>query len=273
MSFVAELRDELVAAAEREQARRVPSLRAPGPRLVLAVGAAAALLLVVVLAATALDPRPVGPGERPTPAPTPAERPLFGGTLEPGVRYRTSEFVPALSFIVGDDRWMAVDTTLVDELRLARVDRGAPPPDAPRIQQLLFQRISEVVDPSVRSRQAARIPVPADLPAWLREHPDLRVGPARPVTVANVPGERFDIRARFDEPAHRDPWCERYAENTCTLLAPGLNPADGMHLRMTVLRTEPQPLVITLGAMSEADLAAVERVARPVLESLRIGVR
>jgi hypothetical protein len=273
MSFAEQLRDELVAAAEREQARRLPRVVAPGPRVMLAAGAAAALLLVLALAVAALDTRPVERGDRPAASPTPGARPLFGGTLEPDVRYRTTEFVPALSFVVGDDRWMAVDTTLPDELRLARVDRGAAEPDPPRIRQLVFQRISEVVDPSARSPQAALVPVPADLHAWLGEHPDLRVGRARPVTVAGVPGERFDVRARFDEPALRDPWCERYQVEPCTFLAPGLNPPDGMTLRMTVLRTGPEPLVITLGGITGEDLAAVERAARPVLRSLQIGVR
>ena len=273
MSFVSELREELVAAAEREQARRLPRVQTPSPRLVLALGAAAAMLFAVVLAATTLNTQPVERGDRPAATPTPEARPLFGGTLTAGVRYRTTAFLPALSFTVDDDRWMAVDTTLVDELRLARVTRGAPTPDPPRIQQLLFQRINEVVDPSARSIEAGRTTAPADLHVWLSEHPDLRVGPARPVTVANVPGEQFDARARFDEPAHRDPWCERHEVEPCTLLAPGLNPLDGMRLRMIVLRTEPEPLVITLGGMSAADLAALERAARPVLESLRIGVR
>ena len=59
MSFVAELRQELVDAAEREQARRVPRLGSPSPRLVVAVAAAAVMALALVLAAAALNTRPV----------------------------------------------------------------------------------------------------------------------------------------------------------------------------------------------------------------------
>jgi len=274
MSFVSELREELVAAAEREQARRLPRFDLPLRPILLSAAAAAALVVIVVVAAGSLSTQPgeQGADPAPTPTPTPDGRDLFGGTLTPDVRYRTTVFTPRLSFVVADDRWSAVDTTLADELRLLRVTRGAPTPDPPPVQELLFQRIAEVADPSARRLQAARMTAPADLHAWLREHPDLRVGPARPVTVAGVPGERFELRARFDEPAIRDPWCERYRTEPCTFLAPGLAPPDGLHMRMTILRTEPQPLVITEGGLSAADLAAVKRAARPVFESLRIGV-
>jgi hypothetical protein len=271
MSFVTELREELVAAAEREQARRLPRLHLPLRPVLLAATAAAALVAIVVIAAGSLRTAP--DEERPIVAePTPDARPLFGGTLTPDVRYETTEFVPRLSFVVADDQWMALDTTLSEELRLIRVTRGAPDPNPPRIRQLLFLRITEVADPSVRGLEASRTAAPADLYEWLRAHPDLRVRPARPVTVAGVPGERFELRVAFDRPAHVDPWCRRFETVPCTFIAPGLNWPDGAHLRMTVLRMEPQPLVIVEGGLTAGDLAAVEKAARPVLESLRIGV-
>ena len=269
--FVTALREELVDAAEREERRRLPRLHAR-PRLVLAAAAAAAMALIVVLAAGALNPRTAEDG-RPAATPTPEARDLFGGTLLPDVRYRTTEFLPQLSFVVGDDRWMALDTTLADELRLIRVDRGGPTPDPPRIQQLLFLRVNEVADPSVRGLAASLTAAPANLYAWLRDHPDLRVGPARPTTVAGVAGERFGIRVEFDRPAHVDPWCQRNEVFQCALVAPGLNWPDGARLDMTVLRTEPEPLLIVLGGLSRSDVAAVEEAATPVLESLRITPR
>jgi hypothetical protein len=268
--FVTNLREQLVDAAEREQARRLPRLPNAGPRLVLAVAATAAMALIVLLAAGALDPQVTDDAERPAATPTPEGRDLFGGTLEPDVRYRTTEFRPQLSFAVADDRWFAVDTTLPDELRLARVTRGAPDPNPPRIQQLIFLRVLEVADPSVRGFLRSQTAAPPDLQQWLRDHPDLRVGPARPVTVAGVPGERFAVRVEFDRPAHVDPWCERHELFTCTYLAPGMNWPDGSRAEMTVLRTGREPLVIVMGGMSQADVAAVEKAATPVLESLRI---
>jgi hypothetical protein len=267
--FVTALREQLVDAAEREQARRLPRWHPPAPRLVVAVAATAAMALIVLLAASALNPRLVEDDERPAATPTP--RDLFGGTLEPGVRYRTSEFTPRLSFTVADDRWMALDTTLADELRLIRVKRGAPEPE--RIQQLLFLRINEVADPSVRGLAASLRAAPADLYAWLREHPDLRVSPAHSVTVNGVPGERFTVRVAFDRPAHVDPWCERNELVTCTYIAPGINWPDGARLDMTILRTEPQPLVIVMGGLTERDVAAVRQAATPLLESLTVTRR
>ena len=42
---------------------------------------------------------------------------------------------------------------------------------------------------------------------------------------------------------------------------------------MTVLRTEPEPLVIMLEHFTRAGLRDLEEAAAPVLDSLRIGVR
>ena len=270
--FVDTLRAQLVDAAEREQVRRLPRVPQPSPRLALGLAAVAALVAIVALAASALNTRVSDDEARPAVTPTPEGRDLFGGTLTPDVRYRTRGFLPQLSFVVADDRWMAVDTTLTDELQLARVKRGGitPGPDEPRFQQLIFLRVSQVADPSVRGLAASQIPVPADLLQWLYDHPDLRVGPARPVTVAGITGKRFDVRPQFDRPAHVDPWCRRYHLVRCTYIAPGLNPPSGVHLRMTLLPTGPQPLLIVMAGNTATDVAAVERAAAPVLESLQI---
>jgi hypothetical protein len=42
---------------------------------------------------------------------------------------------------------------------------------------------------------------------------------------------------------------------------------------ITVLRTEPEPLVIVMGGMTRADVAAVEKATTPLLESLTITPR
>ena len=271
--FVTTLREELVEAAEREQDRRVPRVPRPTPRLALGLAAVAALALIVALAASALNTRVSDDESRPAVTPTPEGRDLFGGTLTPDVRYRTTVFRPQLSFVVADDSWMATDTTLPDELFLSRVKRGGiqPGPEGPPIQYLGFLRIRQVADPSVRDLAASQIPVPADLYRWLRDHPDLRVGEAEPVTVAGITGQRFDVRPRFDRPAHVDPLCRRYQLFDCTYLAPGLSPPSGVHLRLTVLRTSPQPLVIAMAGRTASDVAAVERAAAPVLESLQVN--
>ena len=53
-------------------------------------------------------------------------------------------------------------------------------------------------------------------------------------------------------------------------MTPGLNPPSGVHLRMTLLPTGPQPLLIVMAGNTASDVAAVERAAAPVLDSLTI---
>ena len=270
--FVAALREQLVDAAEREQVRRRPRVHSPAPRFVLAAAAAAAIALIVLLAAGALNTR-VTDEERPATEPTSAARDLFGGTLQPGVVYRTRALVPTLTFEVGDRDWHVGDTTQSEVLIL---DHGEPyfdpvngvrrPPGG-----LWFTRVLEVYDPAVRSLAASLAPAPTDLHAWMSAHPDLRVGPVEPVTVAGVPGRRFDVEVRFRRPTHGDPRCREQAQVTCTALSPRLSFQDHTLLRATVLDTEPEPLVIMLEHFTKPGLRDLEEAAAPVLDSLRIG--
>jgi len=271
--FVSALREQLVDAAEREQARRLPRVQTPGPRLVLAFASAAALALIVVLAAGALNPREVD-DERQAAEPTPEGRPLFGGDVERGVRYRTREFVPALSFAVADDEWHVVDTAERDVLVLDHGE-GFFDPDGERRPPggLWFTRVLQVNDPAVRGLAASVAPAPADLHAWMAAHPDLRVGPERPVTVGGVPGSTFGVTVRFRRPTHDFPDCRLRYQVTCTALTPRMAFQDHTLLRVTVLRTEPEPLVIMLEHFTRAGLRDLEEAAAPVLDSLRIGVR
>jgi hypothetical protein len=275
MSFVAELRQELVEAAEREQTRRVPRLGSPSPRLVVAVAVAAVMALALVLAAAALNTRPVD-DRNPTPAvtPTPDARVLFGGTMTPDVRYVTAGFVPTLSFLVRDGKWRAVVTDRSDLLLLERGEGYFEPGGERRPPAALtFSYVREVFDPAVPGLQASRRPAPADFQAWLRAHPDLVVGRAEAVTVGGVPGERFPIEVRFDRPTHPDPECRRRWQVTCTALTPGASLQTGTLIEMTILRTEPYPLVIAVDHFTKRGLREVEKAAAPVLESLQIGVR
>jgi hypothetical protein len=272
--FVTALREELVSAAEREQRRRLGRVHPPAPRLVLAAAATAAMALIVLLAAGALSPR-APDEERQAAEPTPAARDLFGGTLQPGVVYRTRAFVPTLTFEVADRDWHVGDTTQSEVLILDHGDayfdpvRGERRPPA----GLWFTRILEVYDPAVRSVAASLAPAPADLHAWMSAHPDLRVGPAEPVTVGGVRGDSFDVEVRFRRPTHGDPRCRERSQVTCTALTPRLSFQDHTLLRVMVLRTEPEPLVIMLEHFTRAGLRDLEEAAAPVLESLRIATR
>lgn len=269
--FVSALREQLVDAAEREQAHRLPRWHAPAPRVVLAVAAAAAMALIVLLAASALNTRPLE-DERQAAEPTPEARELFGGTIEPGVRYRTRAFIPALSFEVTGTAWQVVDTTQPDVLILDHgegfFDPGGerrPPP------ALWFMRVLQVNDPAVRGLVESEVPAPADLYAWMRKHPDLRVGPRRPVTVGGVAGESFGVAVRFRRPTHDVPDCRLRYQVVCTALTPLAAFQDGTLLRVTILETEPDPLVVMVQHFTRAGLREMEQEAAPVLESLRIG--
>ena len=229
--------------------------------------AAAVLVAIVAFAAAGGGVRTDTEPPRPTPAPTPAaERELFGGSLEPGVRYRTRAFVPALSFEVADTEWLVRDATQPNVLTLDR-RRGRtarPGSELPARAFLTFSRITQVYDP-----RSGRIELsPADLQAWMRKHPDLRVGRAMSTTVAGVPAESFVVQVRFRRPAVSAPEC-RPLQITCTAIAPGRYFPDRAGMRTIVLQTEPDPLVIdVIGAMHE-----IEGPTVLLLRSLRIGIR
>jgi hypothetical protein len=272
--FVTALREELVEAAGRERTRRLPRVHPPRPRVALAIAAAAAIALILLLAAGALNTR-VSDEERQA-APRQAEtRDLFGGEVQPGVVYRTRVLVPTLTFEVGDEQWQAVDTTLSDVLVLDHGEVYFDPVNDVRRPPggLWFMRLLEVYDPAVRSLAASLAPAPADLHAWMSAHPDLRVGPPQPVTVAGAPGERFDVEVRFRRPAHGDPRCRERFQVTCTALSPRMTFQDHTLLQVTVLPTGPEPLVIMLEHFTRAGLRDLEKAAAPVLESLRITRR
>jgi hypothetical protein len=268
--FVTALREQLVDAAERERERRLPRLHPPAPRLVLGAVATAAIALIVVLAVGGLNPR-APDDERQAAEPTPAARDLFGGTLQPGVVYRTREFVPTLTFEVADTEWKVGDTTQSDLLVLDHGEAYFDPAGERRPPGgLWFTRVLEVYDPAVRALAASLAPAPADLHRWMRGHPDLRVGPPERVTVAGVPGESFGVEVRFRRPAHGDPRCRQRLQVTCTALTPRMSFQDRTLLRVTVLRTEPEPLVIMLEHFTRAGLRDLEEAAAPVLDSLTI---
>ena len=277
--FVSELRRELVAAAEREEERRLPRAPLFAPRLLLIGGAAvaAAAAVVLVLALGGLRSEPAHNDRVPAARPTPEGRELFGGSLEEGVRYRTRAFIPALSFVATGPNWETLDTTRPDVLYLnigpGRKDLGGGiSQDQPPLGSLMFARIPEVFNPAVKGLDQSRTATPADLYAWMRAHPDLRAGPQRPVTVAGVPGRRFDVAVRFDKPVHADPECEQRWLRKCTFLAPNISLFNGEQMRVTILQTDPDPLVIGEIVFIRADPAVVHRESAKLLDTLRIGV-
>jgi hypothetical protein len=246
----------------------VESVGARRELVILGAVAAAVLIAIVAFAAagTSVRNQQTTPTPTPTPQPTPAaERDLFGGSLEPGVRYHTRAFIPALSFEVADTEWIIQDATQPNVLTLERRNRTSRPgSERPPDSFLMFSRITDVYDPRTGRVEVA----PADLHAWMRRHPDLRVGASKPVTVAGVPGESFRVAVRFRRPAVASPECRRLLL-TCTAINPQRYFPDGTQMRTIMLRTEPDPLVIDL----IGNAAAIDSPAVLVLRSLRIGVR
>jgi hypothetical protein len=276
--FVTRLRTELVAAAEREQERALPRAPRPAPRVLLFAGAAAIAAVALLLTLGGLrtnSQRTVHPAATPEPTPTVQPtlkgRDLFGGSLENGVRYRTRAFVPALSFVTNSRDWFVYDGTRQDTLALdLRKQVGSLQQEGPPIATLAFARIPKVYDPSKAFKDSLE-PAPAALYAWLRSHPDLRVGRATPVTVAGVRGQRFDAVARFDHPAHEDPLCRQRTLKPCTFIAPNISFLDGERMQFTILPMDPDPLVIATISQDARDLRKVQRTAAPLLQTLRIG--
>jgi hypothetical protein len=234
----------------------------------LVLGAAAAALLVAIVAFAASSGVKTEPA-RPTPTATPAsERDLFGGSLEPRVRYKTRAFVPPLSFVVADAEWLARDTTSADYVLLERRDRtGQPGGEYPGRSWLAVSRLPLVYDPA----SGQPIVAPAHLYSWMRRHPDLEVGRREQATVADVRGYTFTVRVRFRRPAVFPPVCIRL-DVACTAIAPNRSLLNGARMRTFVLRApDGGPLLIDLIGLTPRDLEALEDPAAAVLGSLRIG--
>jgi hypothetical protein len=231
----------------------VEAVRARREQVVMGAVAAAVLVAIVALAAAGGGVKQIT--ATPTPAPPEGgDRPLFGGSLEPGVRYRARFFVPALSFAVADAEWIAQGTTQTDRLLLVRrIRTGAPGGERDPRSYLSFSRSSL---PAGRLRRA------------MRSDRRLVVGRPRAALVAGVPAESFPVGLRFRDQATA---C-RTLLLVCTTIPPGRYLTAGTRMRRIVLRMEPGTLVIDVIGATQRDLDKVEAPAADVLRTLRIGV-
>ena len=222
----------------------------------LILGAVAAAVLVAIVAITAAGGGVKRVTVTPTPAPAePGPRPLFGGSLEPHVRYQTRFFVPALSFAVADGEWLAQGTTQPDRVLLVRrIRTGAPGGERDPRSYLSF----------------SRSPVPAvRLPEAMRADRRVVVGRLLPTAVAGLPAQTFRVKLRFRDTATA---C-RTLLLVCTAIPPGRYLTPGTQMRRIVVRTEPDPVVIDLIGATRRDLDRLEVPAAKVLRTLRIRRR
>jgi hypothetical protein len=260
--FVSGLRAELVSAAERRERRlaaRLPSMRPIVPILVVAAAVVAALLVVEL--------SPNDGTERPAGRPTGDVRPLYGGSLEPGERYGSVALVPAVSFAVGDDRWLAKFTEDSDFLLLEREE----PRDAAGgvTQARSWFSVSRPTGDVYDVRSGKLVPRPDDFGAWLRAHPDVDATQASGTDLGGLRGEVFDLRFHFTKASHPAPEC-RYTGLRCTALGPGDFHADGARARVYVLDSDPGPLLVWLEGLDDQSFRALEQAARPLLDSLQV---
>jgi hypothetical protein len=258
--FRAGLRAQLVAAAARSEPRRA---RRPAPRrAVVALGAlaavAAAVLAIVVLSRGSAPPPPAT--HRTLPG-----RPLFGGTLEPGVRYRSRSLGVPISFVVGR-RWAADSTDAPDNLDLYRYAPGIQPRLDRAMDFVTFFRMPTVIDPA----SGAQRPAPADIAGWLARHPDLRAGTPRRTTLAGRAAIALDATV-VRRPSREDPFCRTRFRRRCVALAPNVVPFAGTRIRFLVAPAARGPLLVAVGSSRPSRLGLVLRAARPTLDSLRIG--
>jgi hypothetical protein len=223
-----------------------------GRRDQVVLGAVAAAVLAAIVAFAAAGGGVKHVAATPTPAPAePAERPLFGGSLEPRVRYRARFFVPAISFAVADAQWIAQGTTQPDRLLLVR-RRGTRAPGG-ELDPRSYLSFSRSALPPGRVRLA------------MRHDRGLAVGRARPMLVAGLPAESFPVRLRYRDQATA---CRRLLL-VCTTIPPGAYLVPGTRMRRIVLMMSPGPLVIDLIGATRRDLDAVKGPAMAVLETLR----
>jgi hypothetical protein len=212
----------------------------------------------------------VGPkqgAERPAGRPAGDVRPLYGGTLEPGVRYGSVALVPSVSFSVGDKGWLAKATEGSDLVLLEReAGRDAAGAPNPARAGMSFSRLREVYDPAT----GKAVPAPADILGWLRAHPDIDAGRPRPVRLAGLDGQVLDLTFRFTKPALEELMCRDLQTARCTLLAPGEWHLNGAMERVYVLDSDPGPLVVAVEGFDAAAFRGAQAAAQPILDSLEV---
>jgi hypothetical protein len=272
--FRATLRAELVAAAARPvpRAHRLP--RPDRPTLLragaFALAAAAIALAIVVL--------PWGAQHNPQPTITGPQlpgTPLFGGSLDPGVRYHTRALQPQISFRANGDRWFVQDATSPTVLALQwREGSPASGGETVPVKFLAFIRLPRVIDPSTGDVQ----PAPDDLVGWLRADPDLGITSAARTTLGGRPATRL----AFHIPRHlvrRVPQCEFTKVTvsteppqlaTCTQITPDfvlpVNAAGSF-----IVPDGRDPLVAVEISLVPSRVHEIARDSAPLLDGLLIG--
>ena len=260
--FVSDLRRELVAAAEREERRRLPALPPLRPLLpALVVAALLAIAAVVAISALPHEDHQVA-------KPRGEAKTLFGGTLEPGVRYRPQGFAPPLELTVSDRRWNAEEVSPDFVVLSRQAVIGSP---APALGYIAFIRDDlRLYDPRKRDTDRALMPMPKDYLAWLSAHPDIDAQAPRATRLAGHEARVMDLTFRFRRPAHAALRCEGTGF-ACSALGPGDAHRNGERQRVWEIDTDAGRMYVFVTGFDAEGFRDVERAAAPVLEKLKIG--
>jgi hypothetical protein len=121
--------------------------------------------------------------------PARAEPKIVNNPLKQGVDY-TAAIRPRLVMRFPDGGWEVLRDNEVYTAFL-RTDEPGEIPDLSGTPPLAFVHPVRVYDPR---RGDTLVRAPADIEAWLRDHPAVAAGRAEPVTVGGARGVRFEIR-------------------------------------------------------------------------------
>jgi hypothetical protein len=276
-TYIEKLRAELVAAAEREASRRVPARHRPRHGLLaLAVAAAAVVVLAVVVGRSLLaqESRPASPAS-PAPIPQPGQlpgRPLYGGSLEGGVRYRSLNLRTPVSFVPGDDHWFVPDTSSMFFLFIERREPGEKPGGAyeDRLGGVgVGDAPTSLYDPDRPGRH--EVAVHGNLARFLDRFPEVETSAPRPTQVAGLDGYSFRVRVDVRTRDHIDRECMRHFDRPCVRLGPDFWAIDGARELFSVLDGPRGPFAVTVEGLDAGRFERLMGPAEELLSTLRIG--
>jgi hypothetical protein len=265
------LRAELVAAAGRPVPRRHAL---PRPVLVRGVALAAAVAAVAIAVLVV----PWGADRTPAPGlqPTLPGRPLFGGSLDDGVRYATRALRPPISLRAVGPYWFVYDATSTTTLVLQRREGDASKANGEKapVLFLAFLRLPQLLDPATGDIR----PAPDDLVGALRANPDLGITRATRTTLFGRPATRLSFHVP-EQPERTTPDCpfakvtvdtEPPNVATCMAVAPNAQlPANSTGY--LIVPDGANPLVVTEVSLVPSRTGQIARESAPVLQSVLIS--
>ena len=153
--------------------------------LLLGAGAVAVLLLAFALAGGGAPPSPSPSGPIPSPTATATVRPTKAGWLRPAVEPRLAIPVrPTTAWTVVEDGVPYLDLVyFLDDVGSVGYNVG-----------LAVFEPHGVYDPVLEGR---RLPLPADLIGWIKDHPDVDAAEPVQLTVADLPATSIDVTVTY----------------------------------------------------------------------------